>query len=203
MKFFARVLPLSDNTEYADVIERAFYNAYLGALNTEDKESPYPYKTTSGVVSTILPFDAYSPLTCAKRGRVVGGYQVLPDMSYYGCCACIGAAGVGVFLENFATVSGDTLTINFFEKGNIEFECLTTKVYINIETDYPVGDSIKLKICAEKPVEFTLRIRNPKWSDSCGGYSVYRKAWSQDEIDIKLDMSVREHFPEDVDGDVV
>ena len=203
MKFFARVLSLSEDSIYADMIERAFYNAYLGALNTENRESDYPYKTTEGVVSTILPFDAYSPLTAARRGRVVGGYQVLTDMSYYGCCACIGAAGVGVFLENAATLSKDRLTVNFFERGSLQFDYLTTKVYIDIETDYPVGGCVRLKIRADTPVKLTVAIRNPIWSDKMGGYTEYTRVWSQDEIEVNFDMSVKQHRPEFVEEDCV
>ena len=195
MKFFAKVLSLSDDTRYADAIEKTFYNAYLGALNTERCESEYPYKTTEGVVSTILPFDAYSPLTFGRRGRVVGGYQVMPDMSYYGCCACIGCAGVGVFIENAVTVCGDTVTLNFYERGEIKVDVLTTKVCINIDTEYPKDEKIRISIRAEEPVDFTLRLRKPAWSDGEGGYTVYKKTWTDDVIEILLDMPLLVHTP--------
>ena len=203
MKFFARVLLLTDDSAFADVMEKSFYNAYLGALNTEKCESDYPYKTTKGIISTILPFDAYSPLTPARRGRVVGGYQVLPDMSYYGCCACIGAAGIGVFLENAVTLKDDCVTVNFYESGVAEFEYLTTKVCINIETDYPKGECVRLKICADNPTEFTLRLRNPSFSNSEGGYIIYKKVWLDDTVEIKFNMPVKLHFPECISEDTV
>lgn len=203
MKFFARVLSLTDESVYADIIEKSFYNAYLGAVNTERRESDYPYKTTPGVVSTILPFDAYSPLVAGKRGRVVGGYQVLSDMSYYGCCACIGAAGVGVFLENAATVKNDCITVNFYEEGTIILYYLTTKVSINMKTDYPKAGNVSIEINAEQPVDFTLRFRIPGWFDDKGGYFVYKKTWSKDSIEFNFDMPVKVHFPEYIGEDIV
>ena len=45
MKFFARVLHLTDDSVYADAIEKAFYNAYLGALNTPAKNPKTPPRT--------------------------------------------------------------------------------------------------------------------------------------------------------------
>lgn len=203
MKFFSRVLSLTDDSVYADAIEKSFYNAYLGALNCEHCESEYPYKTTPGVVSTILPFDAYSPLTPSRRGMVVGGYQVLPDKSYYGCCACIGAAGAGVFLENAVAVKEDCITINFYECGSLKIDYLTTKVDINIETKYPTDGRVRIKICAEKPIDFTLRLRKPGWADGDAGYIVYKKTWYQDEIELNLDMPVKLHFPEYKQDDTV
>ncbi len=203
MKFFARILAITDDPSYADVIEKSFYNAYLGALNTEKCESDYPYKTTPGVVSTLLPFDAYSPLTPSRRGRVVGGYQVLPDMTYYGCCACIGAAGVGVFFDNLATIKNDCVTINFYECGSIKFDYLTTKVCINIETDYPKSGFVRIKVDSEKPVKFTLRLRRPAWSDGEGGYLEYTREWLYDTVELRFDMALKIHYPETLGEDTV
>ena len=203
MKFFLRVLLLTKDSIYADLIEKSFYNAYLGALNKESCESGYPYKVSDRIVSTILPFDAYSPLTAGKRGRVVGGFQILPDFSYYGCCACIGAAGVGVFLDGAVTLDADTVTVNFYERGSVAFDYFGTTVSLDIETDYPVDGKVKIRIRTECPVEFTLKLRTPAWSDSKQGYSVYKRVWQDDFIELKWDMSVKLHFPKVTKQDTV
>lgn len=198
MKFFARVLALTDDTVFADAIEKSFYNAYLGALNTEHRESPYVLQkfAAEGVTSMDLPFDSYSPLTPRHRGEKVGGNQLMPDLSYYGCCACIGAAGVGVFLENAVTVCGDVVTVNFYERGIAEVICGGVPVTLEINTDYPISGNIKISVRTERPVEFTLRLRNPAWSGAPAGYTVYSKVWSNDTVEMNFDMSIRLHFPE-------
>ena len=203
MKFFLRVLLLTKDSIYADFIEKSFYNAYLGALNTESCESGYPYKVSDRIVSTILPFDAYSPLTAGKRGRVVGGFQILPDFSYYGCCACIGSAGVGVFLDGAVTLDSDAVTVNFYERGSVSLDCFGTAVRLDVETDYPVDGKVKIRIRAERPVEFVLKLRNPAWSNSNGGYSVYKKIWQDDFVELAWDMSVKLHFPKVTKQDTV
>ena len=86
MKFLFQLLCLTGNTKYADQMEISFYNALLGAINTDE------VKINGG-----LPFDSYAPLLPGLRGRQMGGYQVMENNTYYGCCACIGAAGLGLF----------------------------------------------------------------------------------------------------------
>ena len=204
MKFFARILEITEDSAYADAIERSFYNAYLGALNTERRESEYPYKARPdiNIASTVLPFDSYSPLTPGKRGRVVGGFQVLPDRSYYGCCACIGAAGVGIFLKNALTVKDDTVTINFYETGEVNFICHDIPVSLKIDTGYPIDGKITVSVFANSPVEFKLKLRNPEWSGK-KGYTVLNKVRKDDIVELNFDMSPIIHYPRTWDDDVV
>ena len=204
MKFFARILEITEDSAYADAIEKSFYNAYLGSLNTERRESEYPYKARPdiNITSTILPFDSYSPLRRGKRGRVVGGFQILPDLSYYGCCACIGAAGVGIFLKNALTVKDDTVTLNFFEAGEVNFVCRGVPVSLKIDTEYPTSEKTLISVSAEAPIDFKLKIRNPEWSGK-SGYTVLNKAWKNDRVELCFDMTPRLHYPKRWEEDVV
>lgn len=205
MKFFSRVWELSPESCYIDAIEKAFYNAYLGALNTENKESPYVHQKFSDrtVLPTVLPFDSYSPLTPGKRGKKVGGNQLLPDNSYYGCCACIGAAGVGIFLKNAVSVEKDTVTVNFYEKGWVSFLFENVPVTLSMETDYPADGRVKITVSADRPVQFSLRLRNPSWADMPNGYTVYTRAWKEDVLELFFAMPIKHHFPEHWEKDLV
>ena len=127
-------------------MEQSFYNAYLGALNTAHNSCDYiryrfVEKTpTEGLVDTFLPFDSYSPLRAGKRGELVGGLQLLPDKSYYGCCTSIGAAGVGVMAKNTLLQRNDGLSIEFYESG--AYTAGTAK--ITVETAYPVDGIVRI-----------------------------------------------------------
>ena len=103
-------------------MEKSFYNAYLGSLNTEHHESRYVHNKFSDVevVPCFLPFDSYSPLTPGKRGQKVGGNQLLPDNSYYGCCACIGAAGIGLVPKLALLTTEGGFSYNLFIDGKIK-----------------------------------------------------------------------------------
>ncbi len=209
MKFCARVLELTGDSRYADEMERSFYNAYLGALNVEHKESSHPYewfilkKGYSHYLPTFMPTDSYSPLTPGKRGRVVGGSQLLHDGSYYGCCAAISAAGVGVFLEQAVTVGKDCITLNFFERGTAKVEIKGVEVSLEIETDYPADGKVRVKVNTAKPVSFTLKVRNPAWHHGPRGYALYTKEWSRDTVEILFEMPLQLHYPEHWEKDVV
>ena len=205
MKFFSRVLEMTDDSVFADVIEKAFYNAYLGALNTEHCRSDYPDRATPtwNTIPTELPFDSYSPLIAGRRGRMIGGYQMLSDRTYYGCCACIGAAGVGVYMKSAVILDNDTLTVNFYEEGIYSFDYKGKAISLEIKTDYPKDGRIFINIKAEEPTEFTLRLRVPEWADAPSGYRSYKRVFSDDTLEINFDMPIKIHYPECLDEDTV
>jgi len=203
MKFCSRLLALTGDSVWADEMEKSFYNAYLGAMNLNHLEAEKITQklADTGMVSTFLPFDSYSPLTPGKRGVQVGGEQVLRDNSYYGCCACIGSAGVGVFLANAITVDGDTVTINFFEKGTFHAWVGPRRVSITMDTNYPADGRVHIKVLSQRPNDFTLKVRNPSWAN--GGYMYFTRKWYNDDIEVDFDMPVVLHTPEHWEKDVV
>ena len=203
MKFCSEVLKLTDDPVFADAIEKSFYNAYLGALNVCGKEVKPKSSlfSESEIVGTFLPADSYSPLLPGKRGRLVGGGQILHDKSYYGCCASISPAGVGVFLQNAIVQNNNTVTVNFFERGTAEFEINGTKAVLDIDTGYPSDGKIKIGIKTGSPTRFILRIRRPGWAG--GGYYSYDRVWDKDSVELDLPMKVEKRYPEKWDSDVI
>ena len=208
MKFFTRMMELTGQTKYADAVETAFYNAYLGALNVEFSESAsfslygdrFP---DMEVKHSILPFDSYSPLTPDRRGKSTGGFQLMPDGSYYGCCACIGAAGVGVVLKNAVTVDGGTVTLNFYENGRVSLSCLGTAVTLTVKTDYPRDGHIRVEVEAASPLTFTLRLRNPEWAGMADDYTVFARTRHKDAVEVTFPMALRIKRPAVWDKDTI
>ncbi|MBR3991663.1 MAG: glycoside hydrolase family 127 protein [Clostridia bacterium] len=200
MKFCSRVLELTGDSVFADAMEKAFYNAYLGALNVYRRDCPFP---DEGKKATYLPVDSYSPLLPGRRGRMIAGFQLLPDMTYYGCCACISAAGAGVFLRSAVVAEGDRVTVNFFEQGQAEFYMNGVRVTLEIRTAYPADGDVALRVRADSPVRFALRVRDPGWADGAGGYATWEKEWSDDRIGLRFDMPIKILRPEHWDTDVV
>lgn len=198
MKFCARLLELTGDSKYADAMEQTFYNAYLGTLNVHHKESPYIFQKFAdmgGVESTFLPVDSYSPLIPGKRGQKVGGNQRMPDRTYYGCCACIAAAGVGVYLQKLVTVEEDGITVNFYEAGTVQLQYKGVGVTLEMQTAYPVEGNVRVYVRAERPVHFTLRLRNPGWTEALCGYTHYTREWHEDAVELGFAMSIRLHTP--------
>ena len=202
MKFCSRLLELTGDPRFADCMEQSFYNAYLGTFNTERKVSAYMRQkfrerhNINDIVDTYLPIDSYSPLLSGTRGRKVGGNQLLPDKSYYGCCTCIASAGIGVFMNHMVMADDDSITLQFFEKGHAEVLCQGKNVSLDIDTSYPLDGKIKVTVKAEAPMTFTLKIRVPGWTGRKEGYLTYRKEWTEDTIEVDFPMSVRTQLPE-------
>ena len=218
MKFCSQLLRLTGESVFADEIEHSFYNAYLGSLNENMIVSDDDYvikrfeKIGRGdkMVVTPLPFDSYSPLIPGKRGRKVGGFQILADDTYYGCCVCIGAAGVGVFAKHAILENGGAVAVNFYEHGENVIDTENGKILIKTETKYPADGKITLKIDSE--CNFDLKLRIPAWSKKTKitpnvkikeGYATIPVSAGESEIKLELDMSIRETLPEKWDLDVL
>jgi len=209
MKFCGKLLALTGESKFADCMEQSFYNAYLGAFNTDRKISPYIREKFIGrlglpdLVDTYLPVDSYSPLLSGKRGRKVGGNQLLPDLTYYGCCTCIAPAGIGVFMQNMVTANEAGITVNFFETGTATVDFDGATVEITQETAYPVDGKIRITVKTDAPKRFALRVRVPGWTGRGEGYAVYEREWNDDTISLDFAMPIRTQLPVQWDTEVI
>ena len=210
MKFASQLLELTGDVKYADKIEQSFYNAYRGSFNTNriihnDKR----HKEVLNTFSTVLPFDSYAPLVADTRGRQTGGYNVLLNNSFYGCCACIGSAGAGVIPEVALLNKENGIVINYYEKGFIK--AITpgnSTANINIDTAYPYNGTVKFALELEKSEEFEIYLRIPAWCNEAtitykgetkpvpSGYAKLKAIWENaDEIILELPMKVKRVLP--------
>lgn len=212
MKFFYNLNCFTGDPKYADAFERSMYNAFLGAINTENsigKLDDTAMQNCSDVKIEPLPFDSYSPLTAGTRGMGTGGMRVMSDNHYYGCCACIGAAGNGLTPKMSLLSSKDGLVINLYISGKVSTKTQTgNNVTIDIQTEYPKNGDIKIKIEPEREEEFEILLRNPYWSKTTtlsvnsvdnsinDGYIHIRKLWNKkDIIELKMDMRTEAIYP--------
>lgn len=202
MKFFYRLSLLTEDSRYVDAFETSMYNAYLGSINTEKVIEPTILEEHPDWCIEPLPFDSYSPLTAGTRGVGIGGLKLMSDNHYYGCCACIGAAGLGLIPQMALVNTNKDITLNLFIDG-----CMQTltpygnKLILRTETTYPVSGSVKVMLDLEQPEQFEIRIRIPAWSkktsltvngewvEVSSGYVCMDRIWtSGDIIDLALDM---------------
>ncbi len=209
MKFFSRVHLLTGDPKYIDAFEISFFNDYLGSFNTKDQLEPEMVRDFSHWKLEPMPFDSYAPLTKGSRGGRIGGKQVMPDMHYYGCCACIASAGIGAVHKVQYLSKDGGIVLNLFING--ESNILSPageKIKFVTETDYPKSGEVAITLESEKAEEFELLIRNPYWSENTkisvngeaveasAGYVSIKRTWkSGDKIEISLDMTCRAIYP--------
>ena len=205
MKFMYQLTLLTGDTRYVDAFERSFYNAYLGAVNTEKVIEPSIKKNHPTLFIEALPFDSYSPLTAGTRGNGVGGFQIMKDGHYYGCCACIGAAGLGLFPKMMLLTSEKGFAFNLYSKSIIKsFTPSENEITFDVDTEFPREGNIKISIGLKNEEAFEIKFRNPSWSDETtlfvngektpenkGYFSVFRTWKNGDEISLSFDMKTK------------
>ena len=205
MKFFYRVFLLTYDVKFADAFEISFYNAYLGAFNTDCVIEPMIKKEHPECVHEPMPFDSYSPLTAGTRGNIIGGFKIMSDNHYYGCCACIGSAGMGMVPYMHAVKYDKGIIMNLYINGSID--CVTplgNTVTFKTDTQYPKSGSVKITVHTSVSEQFEIALRNPLWSKNtkisvngkvcsvCDGYVKLFENWNEgDVIQIEFDMRTK------------
>ena len=205
MKLCARLLAITGDSKYADVIERSGYNALFGSVNSENQTM----KRTLGVVwkgkeavpvpHEAFPFDSYSPLCLGQRARKIGGFMVMENGRSYGCCAAIGGAGTAI-LGLIAIAKGENgYFINLYNDGVYSDKSSGVKISVKANL-YKKGEA---KIAVKSEGETTLLLRIPEWTndfavlvngekvvfDSVKGYALV-KVSDGDKIIVSMPMKV-------------
>lgn len=205
MKLCWQLLMLTGDSVFADRFEQALYNAYLGAVNTEKIVGDEAVKQWESVAPVALPFDSYSALLPGMRGRGVGGLQLMADGHYYGCCACIGAAGIGMAHKVAVMQRDDGIAMNLYIAGSVVTRTPSGgELKLDTSTLYPADGKIEITVGVDAGEEFTLALRIPDWSARTSlyingerllaenGYTEIRRVWSNgDRIVLTLDMRAK------------
>ena len=200
IKLCYQLLRITGDSVYADEIEKSVYNALYGAVNTEKS------KNNCG-----FPFDSYSPLLLNKRGRDVGGRQNNPDGTViYGCCAAIGAAGIGIVPEICMQQTKNGIAVTLYADGEYSLKTPhNNDIKLKVETAYPADGKVKITLDCETEEDFEIRFRIPEFSKNTivmvggeymsansGEYFCIKRKWTGgDVINIVIDMSPRVIHP--------
>lgn len=192
MIYFNELYKITGDFRYIDVIEIMYYNLYMGTLNTNRISFDHP-----------LPFDSYSPLINGVRGSGIGGKKYLNDQRFYGCCAAIGSAGYGVFMDSSSVVKEKCLIINSYGARTIRMAVENKIFTVKICGNYPLNGKIKIEVFAETSTPLQVAFRIPYWCEKVrhfamgsdveyspqGKYFSIRKNWEgYNTIEFEFDM---------------
>ena len=214
IKLCGQLLRLTGDMRYMECIETAFFNAYLGALNTHHCPYTVPGNDVRPAITMVMPFDSYAPLRAGMRGQVTGGCNVMADGTFYGCCACIASAGAGylpkvavlTFIEGIllttylpGRISAPTpggQTVTFTCAGNYPYESHTA---ITLEMDYPETFALDLRLPAWSR-ETAVRINGESCATEGDRLRVTRRWQSGDTVTLDFDVKVYPILPEKTFG---
>lgn len=216
MKLCYQLLRLTGDRVFADAIERSYYNAFLGAMNTHNVVKIRANYGKAVPAHFIFPFDSYSPLRADVRGKKVAGLCYFDDdNTNYGCCVAISPAGFGVLSQSALMEEENGFVINHYLAGSL---CAHGSdggsMSFSVDTEYPYYLNVKIEVKnTSYDIEKTLRFRIPSWSKKMsvkvcgkaeaidGGYLFVTRKWqSGDIIELEFDPNVYAILPPYPDG---
>lgn len=156
MKLCLQMYRLTGEIEYIEHIEKSYYNAMLGSVNT---------KLAKNEIG-VFPFDSYSQLVIDHRGEGMGGLKEMKG-HHYGCCAAIGAMGLGIIPQISMMSDNEGCIFNLYENGEININMPSGERFcIKEHTLYPTDDKIFFEMHTSQNVKMNIKFRIPEWADN-------------------------------------
>jgi len=178
-----RMLQLTGEAKYADVMEKTFYNGFLSGISLDGKKYFYQNPLQSdGTHQRASWFEcACCPPNAARLLASLGGY--------------------------FYSISREGLWVHLYGESKVSITLdKDRKVVLNQSTNYPWGKDINIKIFPDKETFFTLFLRIPGWCHNAqvsvngksvkepirpGFYLPISRKWKKgDEVWLNLSMCI-------------
>lgn len=191
--FFARrMLQISPESRYADVMEQALYNTVLSGMALDGKSFFY-----------VNPLSV-NPVACKRDERLSHVKHV--RQKWFGCACCPpNIARLASSVAQYAyTEKADTLLTHLYIGGSVSKQFEGGKLTMDMQSDLPWNGHAKAVIHADAPVQATLAFRLPGWSEkpsiTCegkqrtlrNGYVYLTGEWQEgDVITLHMPMPVR------------
>lgn len=151
MLFNWRMLEVTGDAKYADVVETALYNSVLSGISLDGKKYFY---TNPLRISADLPYTLRWP---KERTEYISCFCCPPNTLRTVCQA-----------QNYAyTVAPAAVYCNLYGANTLETTLQEAgKIALRQETDYPWDGTVRLTVdVAPKKKEFALYLRIPEWCD--------------------------------------
>jgi hypothetical protein len=172
-----RLLLVTGESRFADLIERTLYNGFLAGLSLDGRLFFYsnPLQSRSGHTR-----HAWNPVACCPPNIM----RLLASLHHY----LATTDGGGVQLHQYAT---STIRAVVPVAGPVE---------LAVETGYPWSGSVTVEVAASGDAEWTLSLRVPAWARGAvvdgqpvaPGYAELTRRWRPgDRVVVELDVSPR------------
>jgi hypothetical protein len=182
---------------WADLVERATFNALPGAVTKDFKQLQYFSAVNQVVISTTISNVPHCPTRMA--------YRAAHDTE---CCAGnINRAMPNYVIRMWMRSSSSGLAAVYYGPSEVTTTVGGQSVTLTEETDYPFRDSVSFHVKTAKPVAFDLQCRIPEWCSNAtiqvngeslrnapkpGTFATIRRKFRDgDVVNLKLPMPVR------------
>jgi len=163
LKLTRRLFALRPDAHYADFQERALFNHILASIDSEDGRTCYMVPVGRGVQHE---------------------YQGM--FRSFTCCVGSGMESHALHGDGIYYEASDKLWVNLYAPSTAEWTA--AGVNLKVDTDFPEGESVILKMMLQSPKELTLALRRPYWAGDGFSVKVNGEAVSEDVIDPYRDV---------------
>ena len=147
LKMARLLFALQPDARFADFEERALFNHVLGSMDPADGRTCYMVPVGRGVTRE---------------------YQ---DMQHdFTCCVGTGMENHALHGDGIYYESGRKLWVNFYTPSVANWE--KTQAKIEVQTDFPSGENVRLKLSLPARATFTLALRRPAWAGEGFGVQI-------------------------------
>lgn len=141
LKMTRALFALRPDPHYADFHERALFNHILASQDPEEGWACYMVPVGRGVQREY------------ERNMLDGGFT---------CCVGSSMESHALHSDGLYYESGDKLWVNLYAPSTAEWRPAGVK--LATQTDFPEGESVRIKLTMAAPRDFTLLLRQPFWT---------------------------------------
>ncbi len=178
-----RMLAVTGEARFADVIERALYNGINSGMSLSG--TLYCYRNPLESVGEKIRNEWYDTTCCPPNLERI--FASLPGYFY--------------------STSAKGVYVNLYDNAHLDWHLENgTGLKIDQKTRYPWDGSVEIAVTPSAPAEFSVFVRVPAWSKATqisingapangampGQYFEIRRQWrARDRIEVKFDMTAR------------
>ncbi len=193
--FANRMLQITQNAKYADIVELALYNTLLSGIALDGKHFFY-----------VNPLEVLPQI--AEKNPTMRHVEVNRKKWYSVACCPPNIARTLASLGNYAYAKQDEkLFVNLFVSSCISTEFGGMKTEFKVETNYPFDSCVKLEYTSIEKVSFTLALRVPSFSKTSyvtinskevmceiiNGYLMLNREWNCGDV-VEFNMNIKPMF---------
>lgn len=149
--FSWRMLIMTGEARYADLLERALYNGFLAGISLDGERYIYA-----------------NPLQVRDDHLGAGGDQDYTRVPWFHCACCPpNVMRLLASLPHYLALSGpDELVLHQYAAGTFEADLTSGRVGVRVHTDYPWQGAVELTVAETVDEPWTLTVRVPHWAEA-------------------------------------
>jgi DUF1680 family protein len=155
LKMTRLLFALQPDPKYAEFQERALFNHVLGSIDPEDGRTCYMVPVGRGVTHE---------------------YQDM--MNSFTCCVGTGMENHALHGDGIFYTSEDKLWVNIYTP--VRANWAAQEAQVEMQSDFPEGESATLKFTLKAKKTFTLALRRPSWAGN--GFSVVLNKRAKEDL---------------------